>query len=90
MSALESKPFDEPDDVVRLPLLAQHVVVLGEVHVARTAHQPGEVLVSASAASLLEGAGLALEDAGEHELRGLPGRRRVYRLVDGEHARAHE
>jgi class 3 adenylate cyclase len=43
--------------------------------------EPGEVLVSASAASLLEGSDLALEDAGEHELRGLPGRRRLHRLA---------
>ena len=43
--------------------------------------EPGEVLVSAPAASLLEGSDLALEDAGEHELRGLPGRRRLHRLV---------
>ena len=43
--------------------------------------KPGEVLVSAPAASLLEGSDLALEDAGEHELRGLPGRRRLHRLV---------
>lgn len=43
--------------------------------------QPGEVLVSAPTASLLEGSDLGLEDAGEHELRGLPGRRRLHRLV---------
>jgi class 3 adenylate cyclase len=43
--------------------------------------QPGEVLVSAPAMALLEGSGLPLEDAGEHELKGLPGRRRVCRLV---------
>lgn len=43
--------------------------------------QPGEVLVSGPAVSLLEGSDLALEDAGEHELRGLPGRRRLHRLV---------
>ena len=42
---------------------------------------PGEVLVSAPTASLLEGAGLRLEDAGEHELKGLAGARRVYRLA---------
>jgi class 3 adenylate cyclase len=42
---------------------------------------PGEVLVSASAAALLEGAGLELEDAGEHELKGLTGLRRLYRLA---------
>ena len=43
--------------------------------------EPGEVLVSTSAASLLEGSDLALEDAGEHELRGLAGRRRLHRLL---------
>jgi class 3 adenylate cyclase len=42
---------------------------------------PGDLLVSASTAALLEGAGLELEDAGEHELKGLPGLRRLYRLV---------
>jgi class 3 adenylate cyclase len=42
---------------------------------------PGDVLVSAPTASLIEGAGLRLEDAGEHELKGLSGARRVYRLV---------
>ena len=41
MSSLESKRFDEPDEVVSLPLLTEHVVVLGEVHVARTVHEPG-------------------------------------------------
>ena len=44
--------------------------------------QPGEVLVSGPAASLLEGSDVRLEDAGEHELKGLPGRRRVYRFTD--------
>jgi class 3 adenylate cyclase len=44
--------------------------------------QAGEVLVSESAVALLDGAGLSLEDAGEHELKGVPGRRRVYRLVE--------
>jgi class 3 adenylate cyclase len=42
---------------------------------------PGDVLVSAPTASLLEGAGLQLEDAGEHELKGLAGARRIYRLL---------
>jgi class 3 adenylate cyclase len=46
-------------------------------------HWPGPVRYSVSAptASLLEGAGLRLEDAGEHELKGLAGARRMYRLV---------
>jgi class 3 adenylate cyclase len=42
---------------------------------------PGDVLVSGPTASLLEGAGLQLEDAGEHELKGLTGARRIYRLL---------
>ncbi len=46
-----------------------------------TLANPSEVLLSAPTASLLEGAGLRLEDAGEHELKGLAGARRVYRLV---------
>jgi class 3 adenylate cyclase len=44
--------------------------------------QPGEVLVSDSSVALLEGSSLELEDAGEHDLRGLPGRRRLYRLAE--------
>ena len=39
-----------------------------------------DVMVSATTRDLLEGSGVALEDAGEHELKGLPGARRVYRL----------
>ena len=42
---------------------------------------PGEVLVSAATAALLEGSGLVLEDAGTHELKGLPGPRQVFRLA---------
>jgi class 3 adenylate cyclase len=43
--------------------------------------KPGEVLVSAPTVSLLESSGLALDDAGEHELKGLTGARRLYRLA---------
>jgi len=42
---------------------------------------PGEVLLSASTAALLEGAGVSFVDAGEHGLKGLEGRRRLYRLI---------
>jgi class 3 adenylate cyclase len=45
--------------------------------------QPGEVLVSDASVALLEGSTLKLEGAGEHDLRGLPGRRRLYRLAEG-------
>jgi class 3 adenylate cyclase len=43
--------------------------------------QPGEVLVSDAAVALVEGSSVELVDAGEHDLRGLPGRRRLYRLT---------
>ncbi|HEY3334486.1 MAG TPA: adenylate/guanylate cyclase domain-containing protein [Candidatus Limnocylindrales bacterium] len=42
---------------------------------------PGEVLVTTTTADLTEGSGITLEDAGEHELKGLSGRRRVLRVV---------
>jgi class 3 adenylate cyclase len=42
---------------------------------------PGEVFLSASTVALLEGSGMSFTDAGEHELKGLDGRRRLYRLV---------
>ena len=40
-----------------------------------------EVCVSSTTYDLLEGSGLALEDAGSHEMKGLPGFRRVFRLI---------
>jgi class 3 adenylate cyclase len=42
---------------------------------------PDEVIVSSTTRDLLEGSGLVLEDAGSHEMKGLTGRRQVYRLV---------
>jgi class 3 adenylate cyclase len=42
---------------------------------------PGEVFLSASTVALLEGSGMSFTDAGEHELKGLNGRRQLYRLV---------
>jgi class 3 adenylate cyclase len=41
-----------------------------------------EVFASASTVALLEGSGLTFTDAGEHELKGLTGPRRLYRLSD--------
>jgi class 3 adenylate cyclase len=41
---------------------------------------PGEVWLSAPTMALLEGSGLTFSDAGEHELRGFEGPRRLYRL----------
>jgi class 3 adenylate cyclase len=42
---------------------------------------PGEILVSATVMDLVDGSGLAFEDAGAHELKGLHGRRQLYRLA---------
>ncbi|MEO7117973.1 MAG: adenylate/guanylate cyclase domain-containing protein [Candidatus Limnocylindrales bacterium] len=41
----------------------------------------GEVFVSGTTRELLSGAGLTFEDQGEHELKGITGARRAYRLV---------
>ena len=42
---------------------------------------PGEVLVSSTVKDLVAGSGLAFEDAGEHELKGVPGSWRLFRVV---------
>jgi class 3 adenylate cyclase len=42
---------------------------------------PDDVMVSSTTHDLLEGSTLTLEDTGTHELKGLPGARTVYRLV---------
>ncbi|HXG77627.1 MAG TPA: alpha/beta fold hydrolase [Gaiellaceae bacterium] len=41
---------------------------------------PGEVLVSQTTHDLVEGSGLAFEDRGAHELKGIAGARRLYAL----------
>jgi class 3 adenylate cyclase len=43
---------------------------------------PSEVLVSQTVKDLVAGSGLSLKDAGEHELKGVPDRWRLYRVVD--------
>ena len=43
----------------------------------------GEVLVSSTTRDLLEGSELVFEDRGLHELKGIPGPRRVFALVGG-------
>jgi pimeloyl-ACP methyl ester carboxylesterase/class 3 adenylate cyclase len=40
--------------------------------------QPGEVLVSSTVKDLVAGSGLAFEDRGQHELKGIPGEWRLY------------
>jgi class 3 adenylate cyclase len=42
---------------------------------------PSEVLVSQTVKDLVAGSGLAFENAGEHELKGVPDRWRLYRVV---------
>ena len=55
------------------------------VHIgARVAshRRASEILVSATVKDLVAGSGLTFEDAGEHELKGVPDRWRLYRVVD--------
>ena len=42
---------------------------------------PSEVLVSQTVKDLTAGSGLIFEDAGEHELKGVPDRWRLYRVL---------
>ncbi|MEX0754437.1 MAG: adenylate/guanylate cyclase domain-containing protein [Actinomycetota bacterium] len=42
---------------------------------------PGEVLVSQTVKDLVAGSGLTFDDAGEHELKGIPDRWRLYRVA---------
>ena len=41
-----------------------------------------EVLVSQTVRDLVAGSGLVFEDAGEHELKGVPDRWHIYRVVN--------
>jgi class 3 adenylate cyclase/pimeloyl-ACP methyl ester carboxylesterase len=43
---------------------------------------PSEVLVSSTVKDLVAGSGLAFEDRGEHELKGVPDRWHLYRVAD--------
>jgi class 3 adenylate cyclase len=43
---------------------------------------PSEVLVSQTVKDLVAGSGLAFEDRGEHELKGVPGRWRLYAVLN--------
>jgi class 3 adenylate cyclase/pimeloyl-ACP methyl ester carboxylesterase len=42
---------------------------------------PGDVLVSQTVKDLVPGSGLRFDDAGEHQLKGVPGRWRLHRVV---------
>jgi class 3 adenylate cyclase len=43
--------------------------------------RPSEVRISQTVKDLVAGSGLSFEDAGEHELKGVPDRWRLYRVV---------
>ena len=43
---------------------------------------PSEVLVSSTVKDLTAGSGLTFEDRGEHELKGVPDRWRLYRVLE--------
>ncbi len=43
---------------------------------------PSQVLVSSTVKDLVAGSGLTFEDAGAHELKGIPDRWRLYRVID--------
>jgi class 3 adenylate cyclase len=42
---------------------------------------PSEILVSSTVKDLVAGSGLLFDDAGEHELKGVPNRWRLYRVA---------
>jgi class 3 adenylate cyclase len=48
--------------------------------------EPGQVLVSGTVKDLVVGSGLTFEDAGEHELKGVPGSWRLFRVAGRETA----
>lgn len=43
--------------------------------------QPGEVLVSSTVKDLVARAGIAFEDRGQHELKGVPGEWRLFAVT---------
>jgi class 3 adenylate cyclase len=47
------------------------------------AAEPLEILVSQTVKDLVEGSGLIFEERGEHELKGIPNRWRLYRVTGG-------
>ena len=65
---------------VRSDKLAGIAVNLGARVAAKAA--PGEVLVSSTVRDLVAGSGIAFEDRGLHELKGIPGEWRIYAVSD--------
>ena len=56
--------------------LAEKVIEVGDMEIPRAG--PGEVLVSSTVKDLVAGSGLAFEDRGQHELKGIPGAWHLY------------
>lgn len=79
---LEARAGVHAGEVERYPDSIQGVAVHMTERIMSLA-RPGEVWLSAPTAALLEGSGLTFADAGEHELKGLAGQRRLYRLIGG-------
>jgi class 3 adenylate cyclase len=77
---LEVRAAVHAGEVERYPDTVQGLAVHVAARIMALAG-PGEVLISDSTASLMEGSGLSIADAGEHELKGLEGKRRLYRLA---------
>ena len=81
LDGLEIRAGVHSGEVERHPDTIQGLAVHAAARIAALA-AAGEVLLSASTAALLEGSGLAFSDAGEYELKGLEGKRRLYRLSE--------
>lgn len=47
---------------------------------------PGEILASSTVKDLADGTGIAFRDRGSHQLRGVPGRRRLFAIEDSSEA----
>jgi class 3 adenylate cyclase len=45
--------------------------------------EPGQVLATGTVKDLTAGSGIKFEDTGEHDLKGVPDRWRLYRVVSG-------
>jgi class 3 adenylate cyclase len=67
-----------------IELLGDDVAGIG-VHIAArvmASAGAGEVLVSRTVADLVTGSGIAFEDRGEHDLKGVPGRWQLFGVTD--------
>lgn len=80
MPRLHTKQFEDTGIVRTFPNGYASVVRLDETVVGYGVYQPGAVANDVMGDA--EGSGVPLADAGEHELKGMPGARRVFRVAD--------